>query len=352
VQYPGALLFTDVIDVLAPVLDPSSTVIGVVRVTYHITNVAEVLSQTRLVILVVLLAALVSGVLLGLLLAINLEKPIKKVTSAIYDLAQGGQREPVVEEGPLEIRAQIRAINYLVGRLSSLEQSRRQLLANLVHELGRPLGALLSAIQALSKGAAHDPKLLNDLTTGMEEEVTKLQHVLDDLAHLHDQVLGTLELNLQPVALSEWLPRVLLPLQQAAREKHLDWQVEIPEGLPTLGLDPVRMGQVVGNLASNAIKYTQPGGSVTITAGTQDNQAWICFADSGVGIVQEEQEKVFQPFFRGTQGRRIKQGMGLGLTIARDLVAAHGGHIDLESKPGEGSRFTVWLPIVRTLPLE
>ena len=140
-----------------------------------------------------------------------------------------------------------------------MELARRQLLANLVHELGRPLGALRSAIHALSKGAADDPQLLYDLTTGMDEETARLQHVLEDLAHLHDQVLGTLEMNLKPIDLSEWLPRMLLPWQEAALEKKLEWRAEIPADLPTVQADPVRLAQIVGNLASNAVKYTPPG---------------------------------------------------------------------------------------------
>ncbi len=201
------------------------------------------------------------------------------------------------------------------------------------------------AIQALAKGAASDPSLLQDLTSGMDEETARLQFVLEELAHLHDQVLGSLELNRQPTEMSEWLTRALLPWQQAAAEKHLSWQVDIPPDLPILTIDALRLGQVVGNLASNAIKYTPPGGAVTVSSGREGHELWIRFNDNGPGIAPYEQEKIFQPYYRGDQGRRIKHGMGLGLSIANDLVAAHEGHIEIESQPGEGSIFTVWLPI-------
>jgi signal transduction histidine kinase len=81
-----------------------------------------------------------------------------------------------------------------------------------------------------------------------------------------------------------------------------------------------------------------------VEAGQEETQVWICISDSGPGIPPQEQEMIFLPFFRGSQGRRIKQGMGLGLSIAKDLVTAHGGQISVESKPGAGSRFTIWLP--------
>ena len=224
--------------------------------------------------------------------------------------------------------------------------ARRQLLANLVHELGRPLGALRSAIHALSKGAGDDPQLLDDLTTGMDEETARLQHVLEDLAHLHDQVLGTLEMNLKPIALSEWLPRMLVPWQEAALEKKLEWKAEIPTDLPTVQADPVRLAQIIGNLASNAVKYTPSGRSVSVSCRGRGAWVWMRVSDSGPGISPEEQEHIFEPFYRGDQGRRIKQGMGLGLSIARDLALAHGGRLEVESQPGGGSSFTVWIPVI------
>lgn len=333
------------IQVLLPVTKPNGRVGGVLWLTYYEASLTNLYQQMRLMSMIAILGSLLISALLGSWLAINIGKPVRQATEAINSLARGERSDALNEQGPEEVRELILAVNVLLARLRSLEQARRQLLANLVHELGRPLGALRSAIQALAKGAANDPTLLQDLTSGMDEETARLQFVLEELAHLHDQVLGSLELNRQPTEISEWLARVLLPWQQAAVEKHLSWQVEIPPDLPMLTIDALRLGQVVGNLASNAIKYTPSGGSVTISAGREGHELWIRFKDNGPGVAPEEQDKIFQPFYRGDQGRRIKQGMGLGLSIANDLVAAHEGHIEIESQPGEGSIFTVWLPI-------
>jgi two-component system sensor histidine kinase BaeS len=332
------------IDVFVPVTRPDGSVIGVVRLTYRLDSVYQLIWQKRFLLGGVLAGGLILGALIGLVLALNINRPVQKVTTAIYDVAQGTSREPLVERGPRELREQARALNHLVARLESLEQARRQLLANLVHELGRPLGALRSAIHALSKGAAKDPKLLQDLTTGMDEETAQLQHILEDLAHLHDQNLGTLELKREPLILGEWLPRAIGAWEQAAREKHLQWEITLPPDLPELLADPVRLAQILGNLAQNAILYTPPGHKVAFTAGQTDKMVWIKVEDTGQGIAVEDQEAIFTPFFRSGQARRIKQGMGLGLSIARDWTEAHGGYITLESTPGVGSQFTVWLP--------
>lgn len=111
----------------------------------------------------------------------------------------------------------------------------------------------------------------------------------------------------------------------------------------------MRLGQAVGNLVSNAIKFTPPGGVIEISAGISPgalgDEEWIRVCDSGPGIPPEEQARVFDPFYRGSQGKRFVEGMGLGLSIAYDLVEAHGGRLELESSPGKGSTLTIYLPL-------
>ncbi len=339
---------SEVIDVFVPVLGQSQHLIGILRMSYTYSTLSVEFAQSRYVIVAILAVGLAVGIILGLSLAVNLSRPIRQVTRAINDLAHGNRQAPLPEHGPEEIQLLAQSFNTLSERLSSMEKARRQLLANLVHELGRPLGALRSAIQALAGGAAHDPQLLADLTTGMDDQAARLQHLLEDLAHLHDQVLGTLEMDYQALNLSEWLPKVLRPWQEAAQEKELTWTTDIPSDLPVISADPNRLASVVENLVSNAIKYTHSGGEVSITAAIEGEELLIRVKDSGYGISLEEQAKVFEPFYRGNQGKRFKQGMGLGLSIAHDLVEAHGGSITLESEPGKGSLFTIHLPTNRT----
>jgi signal transduction histidine kinase len=338
---------SEVIDVFVPVISQNQQLIGILRMSYTYNTIYTELMQSRYVIFGILAIGLLVGITLGWSLALNLTRPIHQVTQAINDLAHGNRQGQLIEQGPEEIQLLARSFNSLTERLSNLEKARRQLLANLVHELGRPLGALRSAIQALAGGAGQDPKLLQDLTTGMDDEAARLQRLLEELAHLHDQVLGTLELDYQTLELSEWLPKVLRPWQEAAQEKHLVWQTEIPSNLPVISADSLQLASAVENLVSNAIKYTSAGGTISIKAGNDDSEISISVKDTGLGIAMTEQNKVFEPFYRGNQGRRFKQGMGLGLTIARDLVEAHGGKISLESEPGVGSQFTIHLPLVR-----
>jgi len=339
------LLGDDVADALAPVISPSGELLGFVRLSFQYYSFIEQLYQLRYLLTGILFVALLLGAGLGAALAINVSAPVQRVTQAVYSLANGERSEVLPEMGAEETRLLSRAVNVLFERLHSLESARKRLLANLVHEIGRPLGALRMGIEALSRGANRDPKFYEELLEGMDLETARLQRLLEDLSHLHEQALGVLELDRENLDLSKWLPEALKPWQQAALKKRLHWELKLPDSLPNVHADPLRLDQVIGNLVSNAIKYTPGGGMVGVEAGAEDDWVWVRVMDTGPGIPLEMQAKMFEPFVRGGQGKRFPQGMGLGLSIARELVEAHGGRLELESHAGLGSKFTVWLPL-------
>ena len=332
-------------EAIAPVYDLNGREIGVIRMTTRVASLSDEIFQMRYLLGSILLIAVLAGLGLGSYLAIGINRPIQRVTRSIQALAQGDWQAHVQEQGPDEMRVLAREVNALVDKLHSLENARRQLLANLVHELGRPLGAIRSAILALLHGADKDSQLANDLLTGLDEETVRLQHLLEDLAGLHEQVLGKLELNRSAIQLNDWLASTLSPWEAAARQKGLTWEVDVSPHLPVVRIDPDRMAQAIGNILSNAIKFTPAGGKVSTTVNFDESRLSIQVADTGPGIPLDEQEKIFQPFIRGSQGRRIVEGMGLGLSIARDIILAHGGKIKLDSTPGTGSRFLLQLPV-------
>jgi signal transduction histidine kinase len=334
----------DIADALAPVIGPDGKLLGFVRLSFRYDSFIEQLYRFRFLLTGILIVALLLGTGLGIALAINVSKPVHQVTYAVSALAKGERTEILPELGAEETRRLSRAVNVLFERLHMLEVARRRLLANLIHEIGRPLGALRMGIEALAHGANRDPQFYAELLEGMDLESGRLQRLLEDLSHLYEQALGMLELDHQDLDLTTWLPGMLTPWKQAASKKNLRWELQMPDSLPTVRADPLRLDQVIGNLISNAIKFTSAGGLIKVEAGKSHTYIWIRISDSGPGIPPDFQEKVFEPFVRGGQGRRFPQGMGLGLSIARELVAAHGGKLELESEVGIGSRFTVWLP--------
>jgi signal transduction histidine kinase len=337
-------LLNSSVEVLLPVIDARQQLLGIVAVSQTLESIFSSLGNLRSLIVVILIIQLFLGVIIGIYLARKIERPIGQAAAGVIDIAAGVEIEPVPEEGPREIRQLSAAVNTLSERLKTLEETRRRSLANIVHELGRPLGAIQSAVHILLRGTV-DPQVERELLEGVDGEVKRMQPLLDDLALLHGQVTGSLRLDLQTTDLTDWLTTSILPWRAAALEKDLQWKAEIPENLPTVDIDQERMTQVLGNLLSNAVKYTPEGGSITVSAGSDVSEVWFHISDTGQGVDPLEHDRVFEPFYRSQKTRRFPQGLGLGLTIARDIVEAHEGRLELTSEPGIGSQFTVYLPL-------
>lgn len=334
----------DAYEVLIPARDAQGHVLGVVWMTHTYEGVEEQFVRLRFLILGVLAGGLLLGVGLGLELAFTMERPLRRLTGALASLTTGERLSLIRERGPEEVELLVGAFNSLVERLNALEESRRILLSSLVHELGRPLGALRSANQALLRGADDDPALRRELLSGTEEELRHLERLLDDLAHLQGQLPAPLGLARKPVALTEWLSCTLAPWRALATAKGLQWRADVPDDLPTLEVDPDRLAQALGNLLSNAVRYTPVGGSVAVDAALEGSVVAIRVRDSGPGVAPGEREAIFGVFYRGSAGERSSQGMGMGLAIARDIVRAHGGSLGLERHAGSGATFVLRLP--------
>ena len=343
-------LQADIADVLLPVSGSDRTLNGVVRLSYQLTSVYEQFAALRWLVVGVLIIGLLLGAGVGWILALNLERPIARLTQAVDQLTSGQPATSLPEPQPEEFALLVRAFNSLSERLHSLEEARHQLLANMVHELGRPLGALQSGVEALRGGADEDPALRHELLAGMDVEIHRLRRLLDDLSRHYDQALGPLELKRRPIELNEWLTLVLAPWRESAERKSLQWTTTKLSESIVVEVDPDRLAQAVGNLISNAIKYAPAGGIVSIEVERDPAMAFIHVMDTGPGISPDDQAHLFEPFYRGHTARRFPQGMGLGLTIARDLVVAHGGRLEVTSTLGQGSHFTISLPRNSPLP--
>ena len=329
--------------VLVPVRDINKQLIGIVGVTDTLANTANQFYRLRYLIAGALALQLVLGGLLGYWLALRLEQPINRAATAVIAISQGKTVDPVPIAGPAEIRELSAAVNTLNERLRLLEETRRRSLANIVHELGRPLGAVHTATHVLRHGAGDDPAVRDELLEGIETAVINMEPLLNDLAQLYGQVEGTVHLNPRLLDLNDWLLPTLLPWRTVAQEKGLVWETEIAADLPIISADHERLNQVLGNLLSNAIKYTPEGGTVSVVASADQRGIVVEVCDTGPGIAPAEQERIFEPFYRSQAHRRFPQGLGLGLTIARDLVEAHGGTLTLSSEVGQGSCFAVRL---------
>ena len=333
-------------EVDVPVFDAQRVIVGIVQVTDRLGDVYQGFQRVRNLMILSLLGAFVVAVVIAWWLAERTERRLQEVTRAVEQVAQGQTPALTPESTPREFLGVLQAVQALSDRLKSSEETRKRLLANLVHELGRPLASLQAAIHALQQGAAQDAALRDDLLRGMDDQVERLKPLLDNLARLYKQSIGPAELEREPIGLSKWLPPILITWQATAQAKCLQWHINLPSDLPTVSIDPNQMAQVIGNLVANAIQYTPAGGRVSIEAGQTIDRVWIAVEDTGIGIAPEISAHIFDPFYRGATGQRFPQGMGLGLAIARDIARAHGGDITVQSVVEQGSRFTVDVPLM------
>ncbi|MEV6180858.1 HAMP domain-containing sensor histidine kinase [Streptomyces sp. NPDC052015] len=271
--------------------------------------------------------------------ATRLVRPLRALTEAAQQPPDRHARVPVTTRDETGILAE--AFNDLAERRERIEAQRKALVSDVAHELRSPLTNIRGWLEVTRDGLVEPDA---ELLAALHEEALVLQRVIDDLRDLAAADAGTLRLHREPVAADELLAQVTAAHRVAAEAAGVTLRTRT-DGTPWLDADPVRLRQALGNLVTNAVRHTPPGGTVTLTARREDAQVLLEVADTGTGIAAEDLPHVFERFWRAEKSRsRRTGGSGLGLPIVRHLTAAHGGTADAASTPGEGSVFTLRLP--------
>lgn len=286
--------------------------------------------------------ALLAAVWLGLLFAARITKPISGVISATKKIAEGDYGVRVsTEYNERETRELADAVNHMAASLEEQEYLRRQLTGDIAHELRTPVTNISSYIELMLDGVMEPtPERLKSCY----DELSRLSGLIADLERLESAEAAGYALNREEVELYRLAGTILQSFETGLREKNIDARLTGEE--VRICADPGRLGQVIANLLSNALKYTDEGGSITVSVKKREEWAELAVADTGIGIAKDEQERVFERFYRTDKSRTRKTGgAGIGLSISRAIVQAHGGTISCESEPGVGSRFTVRLPM-------
>jgi two-component system phosphate regulon sensor histidine kinase PhoR len=232
--------------------------------------------------------------------------------------------------------------------LRRLERVRRDFVANVSHELKTPLTAIQGFAETLLGGAMDDLENRRRFVEIILDHAQRLALLTDDLLELSQIEADRLELEIRPLRISEVVESCLETSRVMAAEKNIEMRFEAPRPLPEIAADRRRIAEVLQNLLDNAVQYTQPGGRVTVKAESASGTVVLTVADTGIGIPEADQPRIFERFYRVDRARsREAGGTGLGLAIAKHLVEAHGGRMWVESEVGRGSQFHFAVPIFK-----
>jgi signal transduction histidine kinase len=302
------------------------------------------------------LVALAVAVVVAAMLARRFTMPIRRLTEASHDLAEGdlARRVPpeALEAGSTELVALGQQFNRMAERLqASVETIRsdrdrgREFLADVSHELRTPIAALRTFNELLVEGAAEDPTTRTEFLEASRAQLERLDWLAQNLLELSKLDSGLVLLDLRREDLRSTVEQAAEQTRTTARRRGVELAVRMPPSPVVLRHDPVRIGQVVTNLVGNAIKFTPRGGRVEVTIEDSAEAAAIIVADTGVGIDPRELPRIFERFFRGSHASEARgSGSGLGLAIVRSIVDMHHGTVQVDSEPGAGSAFRVTLP--------
>jgi two-component system sensor histidine kinase BaeS len=294
-------------------------------------------------LLIVAVGGVLLALILGLLLARTLTRPVRELTAATRAMAKGELEQQVPVRSRDELGELTTAFNQMSADLTRSNQSRRQMTADIAHDLRTPLTVLAGYLESLRDGVLKPTRERFDV---MHQEAQHLQHLVDDLRTLSLADAGELSLNRQLIPPQDLLERLATAYEHTSRQKNLTLQVQAAPDLPEIQVDVDRMVQVLENLVSNAMRYTPAGGTITLSAKRDQESVLLKVTDTGAGILPQNLPHIFDRFYRADQARQQAEGeSGLGLAIAKSIVEAHGGKISAESKPGRGSTFMVALPV-------
>lgn len=289
-------------------------------------------------------AALLSALIVSLFVSRRVVTPIRQMMEASQRIAAGHYQERVEAAGRDELGQLAHSFNQMATTLEQTEAMRRDLIANVAHELRTPLTSIKGYMEGMIDGVLPASP---DTYQQIYQEADRLQRLVNDLQELSRVEAGAFKLECRPLAISELIQHITAHLRPQFEEKHVTLTLHLPANLPPVLADKDRLSQVLLNLVGNALQYTPSGERVSISAGIENQALLIAISDTGIGIPAEHLPHLFNRFYRVDKSRsRAGGGSGIGLTIAKHLVEAHGGHIWASSAgTGKGSTFSFSVPL-------
>jgi signal transduction histidine kinase len=302
----------------------------------------EFIRRTNRMLVYSAVGASIVALLLGIFLSQSLTRPIRELTEATHAVADGKLGQQVSVRSKDEMGELAASFNKMSADLARSTDARKQMTADIAHELRTPLSLILGHAEAVHDGVLPPTRENFEI---IREEAIRLEHLVDDLRVLSLADAGELSINLQEVSPQKLLKDIQATYHHIARQRDVKIQVDVASDIPMLNIDPVRMTQVLTNILDNALHHTPKGGQINLSAQKVQDGVELSIQDSGPGIEGEDVNRIFERFYRIDSSRhRDKGGSGLGLAIAKSIVQAHNGQIWAESAPGQGLKIVIRFP--------
>lgn len=320
-------------------------VIGVLLMTVstenivsNVSKVAEKMSFYGLMIIGVL-------ILCSILFVVVLMKPFGRLQEMLNKVADGNLDESISENTYKETWNISQAVQSTITKLRTVDQSREEFVSNVSHELKTPITSIRVLADSLMSMEEVPVELYREFMTDISDEIDRESKIIDDLLSLVKMDKAAAELNIAQVDINALVQQILKRLRPIAKKRNVELIYESIREV-TADVDEVKLSLAINNLVENAVKYNIENGWVRVTLDADHKFFYIKVADSGIGIPEEYQEHIFERFYRVDKARsRETGGTGLGLSITRNVILMHHGAIRLSSKEGEGSTFTVRIPL-------
>jgi signal transduction histidine kinase len=330
-------------------LDYNGKILGFAKVKLTLKETAERLAQTLRVSFILLAATLVLVVLISLVLGLTMAKPVERLVAGVRKIADGNYDIALPISGRGEIFELTQAFNYMVNNLKRLQAERQlrealkvagELGRSVAHEIRNPLNLILLSVEQLPHllaGRQADPQRAEKLMGTIKSEINRISGIIQNfLEYAHTQALARTS-----DSIAELLHSTATLVEPQAAKQHVELKVEVEPNLGPVPHDPDQMRQALLNLVVNALQAMPRGGRLVLAAERQKSWVHLTVADQGVGISPENLEKIFEPDFSTKAG-----GNGIGLALVKRISEQHGGRVAVASRVGQGSQFSIWIPIL------
>jgi len=321
------------------------SLIGVLVLSSPIQDMMERLFVLQNQMVLYFLIAAGIALLLALFFSRVITRPIASLTKSIQRMGHGDLSVRVPEKGSGELRKLSETFNIMSEKLEMLDKSRNQFVSNASHELKTPLATMKILLESIIYQPDMETEMRTEFLTDINKEIDRLNMIIGDLLTLVSMDSKTMRLNRSTFSLAQVVTDTAHRLALVADKNHQELKLSLNDRCE-LYADCAKLTQVVYNLMENALKYTQEGGTVRVRLVRSGRDAVLTISDNGPGIPKEDQAHIFERFYRVDKARsRETGGTGLGLSIVHQMVLAHGGSVSVESEEGQGSTFTVEIPI-------